>query len=229
MVKRLLSIDFDIIMAPCIKLYNDMSNGGENPTVTWNAIEFERGVDEKFLMYDANTYKTLVKLVKMVMDFNIFCNVVPVTAHHEIIDNLKKSLDYDETTYDLINIDYHHDIMYRPQDRNTIKNFDKYNCSNWVGYLMLKDKIDKYTWVKAGNSLAYDHRLDGKTPLDFDVQSLRYIEDGIKYPNSLRPDQISPINISTIYLCLSPQWVPYKYHHLYDLIVELFSKEGEIQ
>ena len=28
-----------------------------------------------------------------------------------------------------------------------------------------------------------------------------------------------------IYFCLSPQWVPYKFHHLYSLIATLVSME----
>lgn len=223
MIKRLLSIDFDIIMAPCIKLYNDLSSGGENSTVVWNNINNARGLEDKFLSYDANTYKDLVKLVRDIIEFNRECKLVPIIEHHEIIDDLKTQEDYDDTTYDLINIDFHHDIFYRPQDRNLIKSFDKYNCSNWVGYLFLKDKLDKYTWVKAGNSDLYDHQLDGKYKINFFTESLRYIEN--VYNNISDERKFSPVNIDTIYLCLSPQWVPYKYHHLYDLIVELFGRK----
>ena len=161
MIKNILSIDFDYIMYPCIRLYNDMAAGGENSTAIWYNIENNRGVDEKFLSYDATTYKTIVKLVKFITERYPNVKLYPIKEHEEIVDNLKKLPNYDESKFNITNIDFHHDIMYRPQDRAQMINFKKYNCSNWAGYLILNDKIENYTWIKAPNSDMYDHRLDG--------------------------------------------------------------------
>ena len=220
MTKNILSIDIDYIMFPCIKLYNDMSSGGENPTVIWDNIEHHRGVDDKFLSYDPESLTNIFKLLK---DINT-CATKPIKKiaiieHHNIIDILNKDekLEHESliegTTesykYNIVNIDFHHDIMYRPQDRNNIINFNKYNCSNWVGYLILKDKIENYTWVKAPNSDLYSHDLDGKYDIKFNTLSMR--ESITEYNN----------NFEYIFLCLSPQWFPYKYQHLFRVLLSV--------
>lgn len=225
MVKSVLSIDFDYIMFPCIKLYNDLSSGGENSTVIWNNIEHFRGVDDKFLSYDPESYITIAKLLKSLDNDT---KKIAISEHQSIVDILIKDENsiehdideiYESWKFNLINIDFHHDIIYRPQDRNTIKNFDKYNCSNWVGYLMLKNKIENYTWIKAPNSDLYDHNLDGKYDIKFETESMRLVENIQEFIDNNKFDYV--------FLCLSPQWVPYKFKHLYDLLVELFDFRKE--
>ncbi len=218
MVKYILSIDFDYIMFPCINLYNDMSAGEENPTVIWENIERARGIDDKFLSYDPKTYNAIVKLVKLAKERSKDVKLIPIDNHQDLVTELKKKEDYNDSTYNIINVDFHHDLLYRPGDRTKIVNFDKYNCSNWAGYLMIKDKIDHYTWVKAPNSALYDHGLDGKYDIKFAIESNRYLDN----PKAI----ISDYPFDEIYLCFSPQWVPYKYRHLYDLIVELFGESS---
>lgn len=246
MINNILSIDFDYIMFPCIKLYNDMSHEGENSTVIWDHIQYGRGVDDKFLSYDPESYNKLVMLIKKIVEYNKEYNESDdlldtakelkkycITDHEKIVDILKNDhmkflsdmkpystedmiKDFKENyKYNLVNIDFHHDVMYRPQDRNSIMSFDKYNCSNWVGYLMLKNMIESYTWIKAPNSDLYDHKLDGKYNIEFITESFRVLDDLSKF--------VKDHNFDYIFLCLSPQWVPYKYKHLYDLIVELFD------
>ena len=43
--KTIVTIDFDYIMSPCIKLYNDMCGGDANPTECWDRIEIERRIN----------------------------------------------------------------------------------------------------------------------------------------------------------------------------------------
>ena len=215
MVKYILSIDFDYIMYPCIKLYNDISNGSENPTVVWDNIENIRGVDEKFLSYDPKSYNAIVKLVKLAKERSKDVKLIPITNHSEIVTEIKKEEDYNDYSYNIINIDFHHDLLYKVGDRTKIVNFDKCDCSNWAGYLMIKDKIEHYTWVKAPNSILYDHHLDGKYDIKFATESNSYLYN----PEAI----ISDYPFDKIYICLSPQWVPHKYKHLYDLIIELFG------
>lgn len=59
---KILSIDFDAIMFPCIKLYNDYCTGNENSTQIWNRIDFERDI-QQYLKYDANVYQDIVKFI----------------------------------------------------------------------------------------------------------------------------------------------------------------------
>ena len=60
--KKVLSIDFDIIMYPCIKLYSDFSAGDLNPTEMWDFVNKMREVEDK-LSYDNNTYLNILNLV----------------------------------------------------------------------------------------------------------------------------------------------------------------------
>ena len=214
MVHHILSIDFDYIMFPCIKLYNDLCGGGGNSTITWANIEMQRGVEEKFLQYDANAYTSIVKLVQLAMKKE-GTELIPVEEHDKLVDILKEDPEYENDSFNLVNIDFHHDIMYRFNDRNIIKNFDKYNCSDWVGYLMIKDKLSEYTWVKAPNSSLYDHNLDGNYNIKFNIESRRIFDNMNEFLNEHPFDKI--------FLCFSPQWVPHKYKHLYDLIIDLFK------
>lgn len=194
---KILSIDFDYIMYPCIKLYNNLCDGKENPTVTWNMIEQERGV-EKFLCYDANALMEIAKVIKR--NIKNGAKLIPINDHDEIIQYLEN-----EKNIELLNIDYHHDIIYHSEDINSLADFGKYDCGNWVGYLQLNNFLKEYTWLKAPSS----------SLCTIDLPNFQYKTLGLKDFNSITDDY------DCVFFCLSPQWVPYKYHHLYQLIISL--------
>ena len=194
---KVLSIDFDYIMAPCIKLYNSSVCGSENSTVVWNKLEQENGID-KFLSYDAFS---LAKIFEVVIKNALKgAEFITIESHEQIV----KCLPNDEKI-DLVNVDFHHDIMYNNSSVQSILDQDEYNCADWVGYLHLKQRLNSYKWVKAAQSDMYFD--DGNIGIKFEVagrQSLPELKDDFDY----------------VVLCLSPQWVPYKYHHLYELLVQ---------
>lgn len=194
---KVLSIDFDYIMYPCIKLYNNLCDGKENPTVTWNMIEQERGV-EKFLCYDANALMEIAKVIKR--NIKNGAKLIPINDHDEIIQYLEN-----EKNIELLNIDYHHDIIYHSEDINSLADFGKYDCGNWVGYLQLNNFLKEYTWLKAPSS----------NLCTIDLPNFQYKILGLKDFNSISDDY------DCVFFCLSPQWVPYKYYHLYQLIISL--------
>ena len=101
--------------------------------------------------------------------------------------------------------------MINSKDRNSISKFNNHNSSNWVGYLLLNNIINSYTWIKAPNSIPYDHRLDGKYEIKFNEETLL---------NMTEPDSFDMIIIN-----FPQHQVPYEYKHLYDLIFDLFRKE----
>ncbi len=202
-IPKILSIDFDIIMAPCIKLYNDMCDDRENPTVIWQRLEQERGI-ENFLAYDATYLSDIAKLIKVnAIDQN--CPLSLINNHNEIVEPLLAT----EDEFDLTNIDFHHDVLYYPSDTVRLVDMNQYNCGNWVYYLHKLGKLKSYTWVKAPQS-------DLLSPeVDFHFDNIMPAKD-IK--------KLIDIKFNHIYFCLSPQWVPYKYHHLYQLIADLCRK-----
>ena len=82
MVKKILSIDFDIIMYPCIKMYNDKVGGDANSTQLWQGLENDLDISN-ILSYDWITLKNIAQLIAKSK------NVHFIKEHQEIIDILK--------------------------------------------------------------------------------------------------------------------------------------------
>lgn len=199
---KVLSIDFDYIMAPCIKLYNDLCAGSENPTVSWQIIEHERNI-EPFLNYDAESLLQIARIIKA--NTKNGAKLINVRDHHDLINLLPYG-----KMIDLTNIDFHHDILYNVGSViANITDMAKYDCSNWVYYLYAEKVLKSYTWVKAPQSDLLGNGIDF---MDYKILTR---SDLSKIEN----------NFDIVFFCLSPQWVPYKFHHLYDLIIELCRED----
>ncbi len=199
---KILSIDFDYVMYPCIKLYNSHVSGSENQAVIWERLEQLLEIDQ-YLCYDADALKLIAGLIlKNVINKAAF---IPVTDHEEIVDILKKDKNYPSTKFDITNIDFHHDMYYREEDIAEIKDFGQYNCSDWLGYLYFTDKLENCHWIKAPNSDIYN----GKAKIKISGK-----KDIVNFGNGF----------DMVFLCLSPQWVPYKYHHLYELLCSIYRE-----
>lgn len=204
MVKKILSIDFDIIMYPCIKMYNDKVGGEANSTQLWQGLENDLDISN-ILSYDWITLKNIAQLIAKSK------NVHFIKEHQKVVDILKSTAGWSEDTYELTNVDFHHDLWYRQSDLAAITDFDQYNCSDWAGYLLLKNKLvnNHYTWLKAPNS---------DMPLQFD--NIEYKLDLLKirdFGSLLEQD------FDEVFFCLSPQWVPYKYSKFYDIIQLMYE------
>jgi hypothetical protein len=218
---KILSIDFDYIMFPCISLYNDIVGGDANPTQLWIQMEYERKLKD-FLSYDANAYDTIMQLC--VKNISNKATIVPITSHEEIITFLEKhcSVEMEQEENFVDNVDFHHDVLYNKDDFNSIYNFGDKSCANWGGYLLCKGMVQNYTWYDtphsapfALNHLFTQEEIDTHPP----VQELKTLFDNkytVKHIGELSSIQD---DYDIVFLCLSPQWVPYKYHHLYDLII----------
>ena len=199
---KILSIDFDTIMFPCIKLYNEYCAGNENDTQIWRQIEFERDISQ-YLRYDANVYQDIVNII--FKNLKNGAQLIPIKEHQMLVDYLIKH-EMMDLTFDITNIDYHHDIAYQ-QDSFIQMDFDKYSCADWAGYLMLKNKDTSLRWIRCPGSSLYNPALK-------------------EFPNQITIERIDTIkdlkdDYDLIFFCLSPQWVPYIYHHLYDLVINL--------
>lgn len=204
---KILSIDFDIIMYPCIKLYNDKVGGDCNPTELWKFLEEQYDL-QNFVNYDAKYLRKVGQILKAAVEGG--AKLVPIQEHQEVVDYLKKTPTYDEDTYEIYNVDFHHDLWYRDnEDKNSITVFDNYNCSNWMGYLLLKEKATECHWICAGNSGGYPQLEDRET---------------LKSKMRLSDFDTSDLEFDYVFFCLSPQWVPYQFQHLYYLLVELCGK-----
>lgn len=196
---KILSIDFNYIMYPCIKLYSKYVNDEDNATLNWEIIQNELGI-ENFLCYDGEVLKLISSLIRRNQK-----NDVPlylITNHKEIVDGISKLT---SDPIEITNIDWRHDISSTKNDIENVSNFDKYNDSNWVGYLQTHGKLSKYTWIKARNSDDCPTDILDKLHLSCEVGTVRNIPE-------------LPNDYDAVYFCLSPNQVPYKYKHLYELI-----------
>lgn len=203
---RILSIDFDAIMFPCIRLYNEYCAGKENDTQIWNMLEDRFGMSD-FLNYDATLYTDIATLVAKNVGHG--ATFVPIQEHDELITYLKDN-QLVEQDMEIVNLDYHHDIMYHRESVSQILDFDLYSCADWLGYLLLKNPNNIGTWIRCPGSNNY---FADSTNQDFGE---RFIVKNLKDLPDLMNEQFD-----IVFLCLSPQWVPYRYHHLYNTIVKM--------
>lgn len=196
---KVLSIDFNIVMYPCIKLYRRFCNEEENPTLNWEYIQNEIEA-EQFLCYDGELLKSLSKLIKR--NEQNGAKLYLISYHKDVISELAgESTDKIELT----NVDWFHDIAMGTDDLNSIQNFKTFNSSNWVGYLQIQNLLFNYIWVKARNSDPCPKEAVDKLQLPYEEMYIKNIKD-------------LPSDYDKIFFCFSPNMVPYKYKHLYELI-----------
>lgn len=206
-MKKILSIDFDIIMYPCIKLYERQTSGDANPVSLWSHLNHEFNIDS-FVRYDAQVLKNIAKLIQN--NVKNGAKLYNIDEHHGIVHELKGQENYNDETYELTNIDFHHDLWYSDNDKIDAADFDTYRCNNWIGYLYLQKKLDNLVWVKAPNS---------EMPV---IESEEVIINEIKTLGAISE---LATDFDEIYFCFSPQWVPHQYRHIFDLITSLIKED----
>lgn len=209
MNKKILSIDFDIIMHLSINLYNIYVEEADDPEELWKELEEEYEYEKyNLLKYDKEVLINIIKLLKA----NLNKPIHFIQNHEEIVDLLKETENYENTQYDIYNIDFHHDIWYNKQDFYYINKHDEYNCANWIGYLFLKKKLSSITWLKAPKSISPNFA-------SYELKN-KLTELTLKNFN-----QLKDIDFDEVYFCLSPQWIPPRYRIFYQIIKELLEKE----
>ena len=129
-IKNIITIDFDIIMAPSIELYNHIvcAQISVNSIANCNSLM-------KYCNADLEIYKIisfyLFKLFEDLKEENIHF----IFDHHQIWNYLEEN-----TIYNVYNIDHHHDYGY--PDANP-----ELYCGNWVLKMEESNKLNKYIWI----------------------------------------------------------------------------------
>lgn len=119
---NIVSIDFDIIMAPSIQLYNNMV--GDNK---WEE-EFSNIPQLALSQADLKHYQTITQwLLRNATKMDVE-NIHFIFDHHHILNFIPK----DEKEIIITNIDHHHDICYTEKDSNEKISDERVNCGNWV-------------------------------------------------------------------------------------------------
>lgn len=133
-MKHLVTIDFDIIMAPSIQWYN-----GFVPKIEWEDI-IKDPIAQLFKA-DLTHYKRLTEWLIQQTTTLSKEQIIFIRSHEQLVD----CIDMNEY-YEIINIDHHHDLGYVSVEDNTI------DCANWMKVLFDKRIVNKYTWINNFNS-----------------------------------------------------------------------------
>ncbi len=188
---KILTIDFDIIMNPCIDIYNDSDLTADEYLNKFNFLGH--------MAADLELYRELTNLI-ISFDSN---KIHYIYSHNEIVEELQNITE----PIDLYNIDYHHDIIYN-DDINWKSPLKDYNEGNWVKKLWDDKKIKSYTWLK-------DYKSSNPSS---DSVEKKYLTNK-HFVFSYNLDDLK--DCDEVYISLSPEWVPDYYVHLYDLWQDL--------
>ncbi len=209
---KVLSIDLDYIMAPCIELYHGL-HWCENPTSRWTGLydksdfkEHQFYIDQGNLLY---CYDVFLKALKK-------CNNVKFGYEHdEILYELQ-----DKEDIEIINIDHHDDIFGEDYDGDVQREYagllkhDRVNEGNWGAWLHLQKKLDSFIWIHNENS------RNLKQHNDLNVEVL-----GKKYKWFLREDYtFEKYDFDFIFVCLSPQYVPQNHWHYFTMFIMAYEQ-----
>jgi hypothetical protein len=210
---KVLSIDMDYILEPCIELYNDLVNEKSPRQDLWNFMNSVRQIDEHLKYNDRNLnfiFDAYSKCLKNIRNKN---KVIFANSHDAILFELTKK-DYYDSTFNIINIDHHHDIFYNPQSAEDVDKKDIVYCGNWVWYLDKYKLVKDYTWISNYNSQKFNHEDVLSCNLKTIIQPNKYILDS---------------NVDVIFVCKSPQWLPQKYDVFFDILKQLHENINKVE
>ena len=183
---NVLSIDFDIIMAPSINLYNNMV-----PGIKWDDL-LKSLPNLTTTPADLNIYSRILRYLLRVIDktSSIFISY----SHSFIQDYLKNDNDLNIT-----NIDHHHDIFYDIKDKD--KKLEECNCADWVKYFHDQSKLKNYTWIHNDNSCDPNFEVNFKySKIPF--KEFEFDDSYDKYFICLSPEWVPPYYHSLFYTIL---------------------------
>lgn len=185
-MKTILTIDFDIIMAPSINLYNDIVPGS-----SWDSLL--RNPHMQLLTIDTIHYQRLTQLILKLFNQMKKENIHFINSHEHVADYIKN-----DDEYSIVNIDHHHDICYNPKDKENKCN--ELTCANWLKWLKENRQIKRYLWIHNKNSAVPADEV--KDLMDNDIAIEDFDLNGLAVPDEL-------------VICLSPSWVSPDYRNLF--------------
>lgn len=204
---RILAVNFNVIMTPCIRLYDSLVDIKENPTILWDSFKNELEIDNH-ISYDASILELIANFLRDILNRDKIPLVCP-TSTEDYIRFINGWLPADDTKLDIVNLDYTSGLIpTNSPEFQEVSDFDKYNSRNWMTYLFSKDMVNSYEWYRCVNSKIIppeDVNFEYKQSPLKSVMSIISNTDKFDY----------------VLFCFDEHWVPYKYKHLYDLIVSL--------
>lgn len=156
---NVVSIDFDIIMAPSIELYGSFGQKQPYEDYYMNLFNADLVIYNKITNWLLNNVPNLNET-----------DIYFIESHEQIINFLPK-----DDNIALFNIDHHHDLGYKsPKDLD--EEDLSLDCGNWGLYLLKNNLITNYTWIKNSNSsksFYNKYSYNSKCFYDFDLNKLK--------------------------------------------------------
>lgn len=193
-MKNIVTIDFDIIMAPCINLYNDWIES-QNYTIhnVLSNFPFLENMNADLIIY-----KRLTEYIMKVIQFLDAEQIHFIDSHEDIQKFINEK---DITIY---NIDHHHDIAYGQTRQKINIPLLEPHCSNWVKFLKDSNRLKEYIWINNDNS-----------ELLFDDILKYYPTKTIKFKDFNLDGLVEKTDMLCI--CKSSAWILPSYLPLFDL------------
>lgn len=187
------TIDFDIIMAPIIGMYNGEID--ENITIDFLIKQYPY---LEYVPADLDIYAYLTDFITKVINRIPKTRVKFLRSHDEMVPCLDKRKEIE-----LVNIDHHHDVGYDIENwKMPLLGLD-YDCGNWVKRLDDNGVLHSYTWV---------HNPTSDELTDPDAQ--HYITDQYLLKEFDLMGLVQ--DVDELYICGSFEWVPAKYQPLFE-------------
>ena len=207
-MRRILSVDFDWIMRPCIEAYNGMCGNAHNLNDlvdSWDYILHR--LQDMPLHCCEEQFADLALFLKTVTKTLPADHIYFILNHDEVFDVLKK---YDCTEEVIIvNVDHHHDFGYPTKD--SPEPFSKYlTVANWVHCLHNEKRLAHYTWVGNNNS-------EGMSMV------AEKLQEKFSFYTDLR--KIDHLRYDDVIVCFSQEWIPPNVRPMFYVLKELINKE----
>lgn len=130
-MKKVLTIDFNIIMSPSLNLY-DKFVSEFNPLAN--------NIDDKSLLWYGKAELVFYRKLSELLTYKL--TTMPAENIH-FLHGQEDIIRYLDKDSEVINIDFYHDLE---------KYDKKLTNDNWAAYAIDKGLISKYTWIHAMNS-----------------------------------------------------------------------------
>lgn len=222
---KVLSIDLDYCMSSCIEMYDGVHDD-ENPLTRWEKYKEsgflpnnEIAIDKDKLIY---CWDTFIRALKHCQDVEFAYD------HDSILYKLE-----DKKDIEIINIDYHNDFLnfgglsdysdgsYEGDievlklEYELIEKHNRVMEGNWVGWLEIKNKLKKYTWIRDETSLTgRKGESTGPTFTDYYMKVMNNFEHYTKEKYTFLD-----YKFDYIFICLSPVYIPQKFWHHFTMFM----------
>lgn len=205
-IKNVLSVDMDYIVGGCINLYNDLvGNEDLQGDAFWERIREEIGLG-KYLCYSKEKFEFCKRLVVKNAAALPKENVLFAKEHDMILELLCQRREQAFEMLNVYNIDHHHDIYY-DHGVYELEHYQLTDLSNWVYYLGFNKKLYRYQWLRNETSGRFSE--DNLRELCFIADQDSLIEN---------PEKLLEIDFDYVFVCLSADFFPDIYWHLFDEI-----------